>query len=155
MAKPIGPKSLLIRQAITAHPDKTPKELAELLNDSHDRMDDKLKFTPNDISQQKQAMKKPGATTAPAAAPAAAASPEASRERQAEARSQAGEEASGSGSCTSTRCRGIGQPGGPDRQDVRAGPGVRRDGAAEAAGGSAGGGVGVDGSFADLNGSRG
>ena len=71
MAKPISAKSLLIRQAVTAHPDKTPKEIAELLNDSHDRMDDKLKFTPNDISQQKQAMKKPGATVAPAAAPAA------------------------------------------------------------------------------------
>ena len=73
MAKPIGQKSLLIRQAITAHPDKTPKEVAELLNDADDRMDDKLKFTPNDISQQKQAMKKPGATVAPAAAPAPAA----------------------------------------------------------------------------------
>ena len=73
MAKPISAKSLLIRQAIIAHPDKTPKEVAELLNDSHDRMDDKLKFTPNDISQQKQAMKKPGATVAPAAAPAPAA----------------------------------------------------------------------------------
>jgi hypothetical protein len=72
MAKPLGPKSILIRQAITAHPDKTPKELSELLNDSHDRMDDKLKFTPNDISQQKQAMKKPGATTAPAGTTAAA-----------------------------------------------------------------------------------
>ena len=70
MAKPLGPKSILIREAITSNPGKTPKELAELLNDADERMDDKLKFTPNDISQQKQAMKKPGATKAPAAAAA-------------------------------------------------------------------------------------
>jgi hypothetical protein len=68
MAKPLGPKSQLIRKAITAHPDRTPKEIAELLNDSDDRMDDKIKVTPNDVSQQKQAMKKPGAQKAPAAA---------------------------------------------------------------------------------------
>ena len=75
MAKPISAKSLLIRQAIISHPDKTPKEVAEALNDSHDRMDDKLKFTPNDISQQKQAMKKPGATTTSAAAAPAETAP--------------------------------------------------------------------------------
>jgi hypothetical protein len=68
MAKPLGKKSILIRKAITAHPDKTPKEIADLLNDSDDRMDDKIKVTPNDVSQQKQAMKKPGAQKAPAAA---------------------------------------------------------------------------------------
>jgi hypothetical protein len=68
MAKPLGEKSILIRNAITAHPDKTPKEIADLLNDSDDRMDDKIKVTPNDVSQQKQAMKKPGAQKAPAAA---------------------------------------------------------------------------------------
>jgi hypothetical protein len=72
MAKPLGAKSILIRQAITAHPDKTPKELADLLNDAEERMDDKIKVTPNDVSQQKQAMKKPGATAAPAAAAAPA-----------------------------------------------------------------------------------
>jgi hypothetical protein len=68
MAKPLGKKSILIREAITAHPHKTPKEIADLLNDSDDRMDDKIKVTPNDVSQQKQAMKKPGAQKAPAAA---------------------------------------------------------------------------------------
>ncbi len=67
MAKPLGPKSLLIRQAITAHPDKGNTELAELLNDSHDRMDDKIKVTAQDVAAQKQAMKKPGATATPAA----------------------------------------------------------------------------------------
>ncbi len=65
MAKPLGPKSLLIRDAIKAHPKKGNKEIAELINDSHDRMDDKIKVTPQDIAQQKQAMKKAG--TAPAA----------------------------------------------------------------------------------------
>src|SRR5208337_3326172 len=77
MAKPLGPKSLLIRQAITAHPDKGNTELAELLNDSHDRMDDKIKVTAQDVASQRQAMKKPGAAKAPAttAAPAPAAKP--------------------------------------------------------------------------------
>src|SRR5262245_26958969 len=68
MAKPLGPKSRLIRDAITEHPKKTPKEIAELHNDAEERMDDKIKVTPNDVSQQKQAMKKPGAQKAPAAA---------------------------------------------------------------------------------------
>jgi hypothetical protein len=68
MAKPLGPKSILIRKAITAHPGKTPKEIADLLSDADERMDDKIKVTPNDVSQQKQAMKKPGAQKAPAAA---------------------------------------------------------------------------------------
>ena len=75
MAKPLGPKSLLIRDAIKAHPNKGNKEIAELINDSHDRMDDKIKVTPQDIAQQKQAMKKAGGKTAaptPAAKPAPA-----------------------------------------------------------------------------------
>ena len=72
MAKPLGPKSLLIREAIRAHPNKGNNEIAELLNDSHDRMDDKIKVTPQDVAQQKQAMKKSGGK-APVAAPPAAA----------------------------------------------------------------------------------
>ena len=68
MAKPLGPKSLLIRDAIKAHPNKGNKEIAELINDSHDRMDDKIKVTPQDIAQQKQAMKKAGESPAPSAA---------------------------------------------------------------------------------------
>ena len=68
MAKPLGPKSLLIRDAIKAHPNKGNKEIAELINDSHDRMDDKIKVTPQDIAQQKQAMKKAGESSAPSAA---------------------------------------------------------------------------------------
>ena len=75
MSKPLGPKSLLIRDAIKAHPNKGNKEIAELINDSHDRMDDKIKVTPQDIAQQKQAMKKAGGEAAaptPAAKPAPA-----------------------------------------------------------------------------------
>ncbi len=68
MAKPLVPKSLLIRDAIKAHPNKGNKEIAELINDSHDRMDDKIKVTPQDIAQQKQAMKKAGESPAPSAA---------------------------------------------------------------------------------------
>src|SRR6266566_872660 len=76
MAKPLGPKSRLIRQALGAHPDKGNSELAEMLNDAEERMDDKLKVTAQDVAAQRQAMKKPGAMTVLAAAtePAAATS---------------------------------------------------------------------------------
>lgn len=70
MAKPLGPKSVLIRQAITAHPDKGNTAIAELLNDAEERMDDKIKVTAQDVASQRQAMKKPGAAKAPAAAAA-------------------------------------------------------------------------------------
>ena len=60
MAKPLGAKSLLIREAINKHPDKGNTAIAELLNDSADRMDDKLKITANDVAAQKQALKKAG-----------------------------------------------------------------------------------------------
>ena len=72
MAKPLGPKSLLIRKAIQDHPDKGNTALAEMLNDSNDRMDDKIKVTANDVAAQKQAMKK-GSPTPAADTPAAAA----------------------------------------------------------------------------------
>ena len=73
MAKPLGPKTLAIRKAIHDHSDKGNTAIAELLNDSQDRLDDKLNFTANDVAAQKQAMKKGSVTPAPAAAPAAAA----------------------------------------------------------------------------------
>ncbi len=60
MSKPLGPKSLVIREAIKAHPNKGNKEIAEFIDDSHDRMDDKIKVTPQDVAQQKQALKKAG-----------------------------------------------------------------------------------------------
>jgi hypothetical protein len=66
MAKPLGPKSLLIRKAIGEHPGKGNTELAEILNDAEERMDDKIKVTAQDVATQRQAMKKAGATPVPA-----------------------------------------------------------------------------------------
>lgn len=57
MAKPLSKKSQIIRAAIKNHSYETPKEIADLLNDAQDRLDDKLEFMPIDISQQKQALK--------------------------------------------------------------------------------------------------
>jgi cell division septation protein DedD len=75
MAKALGPKALLIRRAIHDHPDKGNTALAEILNDSNDRMDDKIKVTANDVAAQKQAMKNgsptPARTTPAAEKPAA------------------------------------------------------------------------------------
>lgn len=58
MAKPLGAKSILIREAINANPKKGNKEIAELLNDAPERKNDKIKVSANDVAQQKQAMKK-------------------------------------------------------------------------------------------------
>lgn len=62
MAKPLGPKSLLIRDAIRSHPKLGNTELAELINGSDARKEDKIKVTAQDIAAQKQAMKKAGET---------------------------------------------------------------------------------------------
>jgi len=71
MAKPLGAKALLIREAIKAHPKKGNKEIAELLNDAPERMDDKISVKPGDVAQQKQAMKKRRTSeSAPKPAPA-------------------------------------------------------------------------------------
>ena len=43
MSKPLGPKSLLIRDAIKAHPHMGNTELAELINSSDARKDDKIR----------------------------------------------------------------------------------------------------------------
>jgi hypothetical protein len=76
MAKQLGPKSLLIRNAIQANPGKGNAELAEMLNDADERMDDTIKVTAQDVATQRQAMKKPGAqkTEGAATKPAAPAS---------------------------------------------------------------------------------
>jgi hypothetical protein len=60
MAKPLGPKSILIREAIKNNPDLGNTEIATLINGSEDRKSDKIKVKPGDIAQQKQAMKKAG-----------------------------------------------------------------------------------------------
>jgi len=70
MAKPLGPKSLLIRDAIKAHPHMGNTELAELINSSDARKEDKIKVAPGDIAAQKQAMKKAGDTPTAATKPA-------------------------------------------------------------------------------------
>jgi hypothetical protein len=68
MAKPLGAKSLLIRDAIKAHPKMGNTGLAELIMGSDARKEDGIKVTAQDVAQQKQAMKKlaegPAATAA-------------------------------------------------------------------------------------------
>jgi hypothetical protein len=68
MAKPLGPKSLLIRNAIQANSGKGNTELATMLNDAAERKADKIKVTAQDVATQRQAMKKPGAARAARAA---------------------------------------------------------------------------------------
>jgi hypothetical protein len=68
MAKPLGAKSLLIRESIKAHPKTGNTKLAEQINTSEARKEDGLKVTAQDVAQQRQAMKKlaegPAATAA-------------------------------------------------------------------------------------------
>src|SRR5262249_36855358 len=58
MAKPLGPKSSLIRDAIKAHPKVGNTELANMINSSPARKEDRIRVEPNDIAKQRQAMKK-------------------------------------------------------------------------------------------------
>jgi hypothetical protein len=60
MAKPLGPKSKLIRDAIKAHPTMGNTELADLINSSDARQQDKVRVKAGDIAKQKQALKKAG-----------------------------------------------------------------------------------------------
>jgi hypothetical protein len=72
MAKPLGPKTTLIREAITANPGVQNKALAELINSSDARQQDKLRVTPFEVAEQRNRMKKAGAQVpGSAAAPAA------------------------------------------------------------------------------------
>src|SRR5438876_5154145 len=57
MAKPLSPKSQLIRETIAAHPRLGNTQLAELINGSDDRKTDKIQVTATDVSNQKQALK--------------------------------------------------------------------------------------------------
>jgi hypothetical protein len=59
-AKPIGPKTSLIRDAIEAHPDKGNNELAEMINTSPARKEDKFEVRAQDVAQKRQALKKIG-----------------------------------------------------------------------------------------------
>jgi hypothetical protein len=69
MAKPIGPKSMLIREAIAANPDTGNTDLATIINFSERANKAGITVTPMDVAQQKQALKKPGATKGVVAAP--------------------------------------------------------------------------------------
>ncbi|MGL4550331.1 MAG: hypothetical protein ACRC33_04025 [Gemmataceae bacterium] len=64
MANTLSPKSQIIRHAVASHPAKGNTEMAAMLNDSADRLDDKLTFTPQEVANQKTALKKPGAMRA-------------------------------------------------------------------------------------------
>lgn len=75
MAKPLGAKSQLIRQAISDNPGMGNKELAEMLMDSNERLDDKIQVTPQDVAQQRQQLKKGGAAPQPAPKAATPAEP--------------------------------------------------------------------------------
>jgi hypothetical protein len=57
--------TLLIREAIKSDSDKGNTGLAELINGSDARKEDKIKVTANDVAQQRQAIKKAG-TAVPA-----------------------------------------------------------------------------------------
>jgi hypothetical protein len=57
MAKPLSPKSKLIREAINANPNVGNTKLAELINGSDDRKQDKIKISAGDVNQQRQALK--------------------------------------------------------------------------------------------------
>lgn len=75
MAKPLGPKTILIREAIAAHPDKGNTDLAEMINSSDARKEDKIKVTAQEVASQKQAMKKSAAMPAKPAAKKASRKP--------------------------------------------------------------------------------
>ena len=57
MAKPLSPKSQIIREAIAAHPKVGNTALAGLINGSEARKDDKVKVTATDVGNQRQALK--------------------------------------------------------------------------------------------------
>jgi len=71
MAKPLGPKSKLIREVISSNPNKGNTELAEMLNGAPARKTDKIKVTANDVAQQRQALKQLGGAKPAAANPSA------------------------------------------------------------------------------------
>src|SRR5258707_11766702 len=70
MAKPRGPKSIQIRNAIAANPDMGNTGIAEMLNDAPERMDDKIKVSAQDVASQRQAMRKSGGSDQAAKKPA-------------------------------------------------------------------------------------
>jgi hypothetical protein len=62
MAKPLSPKSQLIREALKANPKLGNADLAKLINSSDVRKGDKIKVTATDVGNQRQALKAMSAT---------------------------------------------------------------------------------------------
>jgi hypothetical protein len=62
MAKPLSPKSKLIREALKANPNLGNADLARQINSSDARKEDKIKVTATDVGNQKQALKAMNAT---------------------------------------------------------------------------------------------
>jgi hypothetical protein len=62
MAKPLSPKSQLIREAIVANSKLGNTELASLINSSDARKGDKIKVSATDVGNQRQALKAMSAT---------------------------------------------------------------------------------------------
>jgi hypothetical protein len=73
MAKPLGPKSLRIREAIAQNPDLGNTELAQFITGSDKARAEKIEVKAQDIAQQKQAMKKAGGGSAATPVPTPAA----------------------------------------------------------------------------------
>lgn len=58
MAKPLSPKSVIIRKMIAAHPDLSSSEIAQLCNADPERHHDKIEVTTIDVTIQRNALKK-------------------------------------------------------------------------------------------------
>jgi hypothetical protein len=89
MPKPLSEKSRVIREAINANPDLGNKELAELLNGSPERQQDRLKVSATDVARQKLVLKQAGqgaAEEGPEATGGKQSEPKARRRRPAQRR---------------------------------------------------------------------
>lgn len=110
MAKPIGPKTSLIREAITANPGVQNKELAEMINSSDAREQDKIKVTPFEVAEQRQRMKKAGAQMPSAAAAPASNGKKRGRPKGSGARKTTRKSTSSHGSPKSITAHGFASP---------------------------------------------
>lgn len=65
MAKPLGEKAKVIRQALSSHPKAGNTDLADMINKAPARSSDGIKVTANDVARQKLAIKKAAGGTPP------------------------------------------------------------------------------------------
>jgi hypothetical protein len=70
MAKQLSLKTRVIREAISANPDKGPKAVAALVNKAEERERDGIHVTPTEVAHQQLALQKEGAVRPPPAPPA-------------------------------------------------------------------------------------